>query len=234
MSNILQLPQLSSATSFAVVTNSQWNDQLSFTQSGWPTPFALAGCALVSGSGNVTCPTTALLVPGQTISPGPGIPVPTVMGTSGLCYVLGVTSPTVFTLGDANGNPLNATATNPGAILTFNPPPLDLTGINFISSVAQANVASPRILITAQTQNNTMILYPKTGVLQYNVPQTTMGQLLPGQYSVDIIGFDGIFTVNLFPQGPATVTVSAGISTTALSALPIPAATPPFAVPPHP
>lgn len=218
MTNILQLPQLSSATSFAVATNSQWTDQITFPQSGWPAAFSLANCSLVNGSGTVSCPTTALLIPGLTISPGPGIPIPTVGGTSGFCVVLAILSATTFSLGDSLGNALTATTTNPGAILTFGAPPLDLTGINFISSVAQALVSSPRLLLTAQTQDGTMVMYPKAGILQYNVPVSSMAQLLPGSYVVDILAFDGSYTVNLFPNGPASVTVSAGVSTTVLSA----------------
>ena len=211
MTNILKIPQLSSSTSFALTTNTQWLDIISFTQTGFPAPFSISGCGLISGSGTVTIPTTALLVPGLTISGTPGIPTPTLTPIP-FCYVLSITSLAAFTLGDALGNSLLATATNPGAILTFNPPPLDLTGISFISSIAQANVLNPRLLLTAQTLNGTMLNGGKTGVLQYNVPQAAMSQLLPGTYGLDIIAYDGTSTVNLFPQGPATVVVSTGVS----------------------
>jgi len=196
MTNILLLPKFSGlGTSFYLTTNSDWLDVIQFAQTGSP-PSTSAACSISSSSPTVTMASTAGLVPGQPVI---GIGIPT--GATILAI------PTALTLTLS----ANATATSVEALLTFNPVPLDLTNINFVCNI-RAEAGATQALVTAQTSDNTMINGQTAGTLTFNVPVATMANVQPGTYALDIVAFDSTHTINLFPQGPATVTIAPGVT----------------------
>jgi len=208
--NILLLPKFSATSTFTIVLNSDWLDTIEFTQSGYPNvPVTLSGCSITSGQNAVAVSSTAGLVPGQTIAGAAGIP-------SG-AFVGAITSATQFNMVNASGSALNATETDAEATLTFSPPPLDITGIDFICQVRQSTngVIGTQVFISAQTADQSFTNGGATGVLAFNVTQSTLknSALTPGIYVMDIVAEADGHTINLFPQGPATLTVLGGVTT---------------------
>src|ERR1039458_3209716 len=128
MTNILLLPKFSGAgTSFSITTTGDWNDAIFFAAVGSPAAPISMSAALVSGSATVTVAATAGLLPGQPISPIPGITEGVYIGTLATAYTL--------TMFDINNNPVLSTETDTVANLTIQPLPLDLTGIAFVAQM---------------------------------------------------------------------------------------------------
>jgi hypothetical protein len=203
MTNILSLPQFNGAqTSFVVTTNSDWLDSIFFAAPGSPsTPESMSG-QIVSGSNNITVASTSGLVPGMPISAGAGIPSGAYIGT--------LTSSTVLTMVNSSGAALNATQSDAEASLTFQPIPLDLTGIAFRANV-RASVAGTQVFVLAQTSDGSFNNGGTSGVLGFNVPYTTMQKVPPGNYVVDLLAIADGHQINLFQSGPASVVVAAGV-----------------------
>lgn len=216
MTNILSLPQMSgSGTTFAFTTNSDWRDSLYFSAPGFGPNVSGVG-TITSGSNVVTLsllagatPVTLSAVQPGMIVLGIGVPAGAFVGT------IGATS---ITFVDLNGNPLNATINDAAADLVFQAPPLDLTGINFLANLRMM-AGAPQVFLTAQTADGSMINGKTAGTLAFAVPNQpayingpSTQQVPPNNYVMDIIAMDGTYTINLFPQGPATVMVGAGIA----------------------
>ena len=204
MTNILLLPKFSGAgTSFAITTTGDWNDAILFTAVGSPaSPISMVG-ALASGNATVTVTNPAGLLPGQPISQVPGIPSGTFIGT--------IPTATTLTMVDASNAPVTATITDAEASLTFQPLPLDLTGITFLAQMRKA-AGTATVYLTAQTIDGTLNNGGVTGILAFNIPQATLADLFPDTYVIDIVATADGSTINLFPEGPATVTILQGVS----------------------
>jgi hypothetical protein len=204
MSNILLLPKFSGAgTSFAITTTGDWNDAILFTAVGSPaTPINMVG-AITATSTTVTVASTAGLLPGQPISQVPGIPAGTFIGT--------IPTPTTLTMVDAASVPVTATVTDAEASLTCQPLPLDLTNITFLAQMRK-EAGAATVYLTAKTGDGTLNNGGVTGILAFNIPQATLAHLFPDTYVIDIVATADGSTINLFPEGPATVTLLQGIS----------------------
>jgi hypothetical protein len=206
MTNILVLPQFS-AGAFTIANNAAWLDSIYFGAPGSPLPFTIAGCSTTSGSNVVTVP---VLI--GTVGIGPGMQVSgTAQGFPPASYVGQVTSLTTFTLVDGFGSLVNAIATNVEITVTFNPAPLDLTGISFAAGL-RVSAGSKQVFLPMQTGDGTLVNGGKLGTLGFNVSRVKMQSVPPGNYVMDVLATDGTVTVNLFQQAPATVTVLAGIA----------------------
>jgi hypothetical protein len=206
--NILSLPKIDGAnTSFFVPNNSDWLDSMYFSQPGFGPPVPLQGCILTASSNLIGVPSALGIQPGMQISATPGL--------IGGGYVGAIPSTTTLTCVSMAGSPILATASTPEATLTFNPAPLDLSGISFIASLRQS-ISDERIFLTAQTADSTMLNFGVTGVLGFNVPA---GAILPvpvGAYVMDILAIADGHVVNMMPQVPAAVTIAFGISDASL------------------
>ena len=137
-----------------------------------------------------------------------------VSGTPGIpsaSYVGNIPSLTTFTLVDGTGNKLNATANSIEITITFNPPPLDLSGIGFVSNLRTAP-GSAQVFLVAQTGDGTMVNGATAGTLSWNVPGARMQNVPAGIYVMGILAVDSTTRRELFPTAPATVTVIAGVS----------------------
>jgi hypothetical protein len=206
MTNILVLPQFS-VGAFTIANNAAWLDSIYFGAPGFPSPFMITGCSTTSGSNVVTVPITI-----GTVGIGPGMQVSgTAQGFPPASYVGQVLSLTTFTLVDSVGNLINATATNAEVTVTFNPPPLDLTGISFAAGL-RASSSSKQVFLVMQTGNNTLVNGGKLGTLSFNVSRSRMQSVPAANYVMDLLATDGTVTINLFQQAPATVTVLAGVA----------------------
>lgn len=217
MSNIQLLPQFDGNNcGFSLVTNSWWTDIIYFTQPGFGPPVQVAGCGIASGQNVISVPQTSSLFPGMTISSlAAGIPAGAYIG------VVSLASITVVAL---NGSPLNLAASNTDMTLLFNPPPLDLTGINFICNWRRnrwrpswqglnfPEWQGTQVFLTCQTGDGSIISGGPLGTLQFNVPHTTINQIPPATYFMDILAFDGIYQINLFQNAPCPVILSGGIT----------------------
>lgn len=209
MTNILLIPQIAKA-SFQITNNSDWNDSIFFGAPGAPTqPLVLSGCQLAAASNVVTVSSTQAVLEGMPISAMPGIPAGAFVGS--------ITGLSTFVMVDSDGAAKNATATNANAQVTLQPPPLDLTGIEFVATLR--STTSGENVATIQTSDGTFINGGKTGILSFNilyfidgVTNPLLTKLFPDDYVLDIVAMADGNTINLFPEGPATVTVFAGVT----------------------
>ena len=209
MTNILLMPQIDgSQTSFAIFNNADWVDNLYFTAPGYGPALTLTGCSLASGSNNIAVPSTLGIQPGMAIAPTPGLPNGAFVGA--------ITSLIQLTAVSSAGTPVNATATTVVATLTFGPPPLDLSNINFLANLRTQSGNVAQIWLTAKTADGSMNNGGLTGVLSFNVPSSVMQSVPAGTYALDILAMADGRTVNLMANGPASVIVSQGISDAAL------------------
>jgi hypothetical protein len=201
------MPQLDGAnTSFAVDGNADWTDAMFFGAPGYGPPVMMTGCSLTAGSNIVTLQTTVGLQPGMQIAGTPGLPS---------CYIVSIPSTTTITTGDIYGNPVNAVATTVETNLSFNPRPLDLTGISFIAHL-RAEPGATQVFLTAKTTDGTLMQYGSSGVLAFNVPAVKMGGVPPRTYVMDLLAIADGRVINLIPNQPCNVTVNPGISDSAL------------------
>jgi hypothetical protein len=203
MTNVLLLPAFSSQSAFAVVNNADWNDGILFCAPTSPTLPIMLVCSYTAGLPTVNCGATSQLVTGMPIAIAPGIP--------GGAFVGSILDAANFTMVDVNGIPLNATMTEAAAALTFNPIPLDITGISFRAQV-RAMAGGNDVYLDISTNDGTMINGGSDGVLLFKVPALSMMKIDAGSYVMDILAFGDGNTMNLFPQGAAALTVNDGIT----------------------
>lgn len=200
MTQILSLPQIDGAQSvFPVVKSAGWYDTIMFSAPGSPALQSAIG-ALVSGAALVTglpAETVASIVPGQVVT-GFGIPAGATVAT--------VPSTTSITLSAP------VTVTDAAANLTFQPMPLDLTGISFGLQV-RPSADSPVLLLDVSTAAGTMINGGATGQLAFNVPPDSLSDLAVGNYVADIVATGDGRVVNLFQtNGPASLIVRQSVT----------------------
>ena len=202
MTNILQLPRLGAQSSFALARNSDWLDTMFFAAPGSPpSALSLTG-AIVSGSNTVTVPSTAGLIPGMPIAPIPGVPAG--------AYV-GVIASTTFTMVNLAGTAVNATVSDAEAQFSIEPLPLDLTGIAFTAQWRSA-VGGSEVFLTLQTADGSLVNGGPTGTLAFNVPESAFANIIAATYVMDIIATADGHTINLFPEGPASIVLSEGVT----------------------
>jgi hypothetical protein len=207
---ILLLPKIDGLnTEFVVPNNADWLDGMFFSAPGF-TGVVLLTVSLTVGSNIGTAASVQGLVPGMLISPVPGIP----QGT----YIGAVPTTTTFTMVNGSGSPVNATVTDAEAEVSFEPIPLDLSGIQFVANL-RTTQGGPQNFLTAQTADNTMINGQLAGTLAFNVPRlprtlngANMSMVPPGTYQLDIIAIADGYTINLMPESPATVIVTPGVT----------------------
>ena len=210
MTNLLNLPQIPAGTAIDIVSNCDWDDQFFVPVSGFPAAQTLIGTlasneSFAISSAAPVVPGAASVVPGM-IASGSGIPPGTVV-TSVTPTVIGLSNP--------------ATISAPGAMVTFSPPPLDLTGISF-SSILRASAISPNVLISASTAVGTMTNGNTSGLFGWSVPGATMLAApflasLAGQgivsCVVDVVATDATGAlVNLCQGGPIAVNVRLSVT----------------------
>ena len=168
--NILSLPLIS--IEITTGTNEDWRDSIMFAAPSSPgEPVALIG-VITSGQATVTgLSSTSGLVTGMGVA-GVGIPA----GAT----ILAITGATTLTLS------ANATATNIVAALTFNPVPLDLTGIEF-RMTPRRDREDIEVAIEASTENERLINGGLGGQLGWLVPAVEMGRIRPATYAFDVV-----------------------------------------------
>jgi hypothetical protein len=201
--NLLSLPYFSSQAIFEIAQNADWLDAIFFVAPGSPpAPLTITG-SITSGSNTVTVASAAGIVPGQPIVPVPGIPTSAFVGA--------IPTPTTFTIVNSTGGTLNATATDAEASLTFEPLPLDLTGISFAAEVRNT-VGNPQVFLLVQTSDGSFFNSGTSGILSFKIPATKIQYIPVGSYVIDIVATANGQTVNLFPEGPATLIVIEGVT----------------------
>ena len=203
MTNLLSIPQIPAGTVIDIVSNCDWDDQFFVPASGFPAAQTLIGTLASNESFAIS--DAASVVPGM-IASGSGIPPGTV-----------VTSVTPTVIGLSNF----ATISAPGATVTFTPPPLDLTGISF-SSTLRASAATPNVILAMTTAAGTMTIGSPSGMFGWSVPGATMlaapfPASLAGQGTVscvvDVVATDATGAlVNLCQGGPITVNVRLSVT----------------------
>jgi hypothetical protein len=207
MTNILSIPLLDGAnTSFMISNNAAWTDSIYFGAPGYGPPFVINGCVTTIGTNIITVPvaiSAANINVGMQVSGSPGLP--------SASYVGAITSVNTFAIVDSSGNALTATATSAEVSVTFNPPPLDLSGIGFVSNLRIA-AGSTQVFLVAQTGNGTMTIGGALGTLAWNVPRKIMQSVPAGGYVMDVLAADTTTVINLFPKAPASVIVTAGVA----------------------
>jgi len=205
---ILELPSFSGdGTSFIIATNSDWLDSIFFISPQSPdAPITMVG-ALVMASNIVTVTSTIGLVPGMPISPMPAL------YDQVAYFVREITSPTQFKMVDQYGNPQNAMITDASAQLVFQPLPLNLAGIEFRAEL-RTTEDSEQVLLSLQTSDGTLLNGGNDGTLGFNVTRDKLDHLKARDYVMDIVATADGHVINLFPAGPATVTVTVGVTVT--------------------
>jgi hypothetical protein len=89
---------------------------------------------------------------------------------------------------------------------------VDITGIHFRAQLRRA--AEDPVLIgnlDMDTNNQLLVNGGTTGILAWNVPYTTMQDIPPGSYVMDIIATFTPYKINLM-SSPATVVVKQGVT----------------------
>lgn len=202
--NILFLPRFESAE-FDLPQNSDWLDGLFFTSSSadQAAPIEMVG-AMTLGSPTVAVESALTLIPGMPVSAVKGIPTGSYIGTI----------PTLinFTLVDIDGNPVNANATTAVAALTFQPLPLDITGIRF-KAMVRHRIGGAETVLVVDTEDGTFVNGGTSGVLSFNVLQDKMSKISPNKYYMDIVAEADGHIINLFPINPAVINFAKGITT---------------------
>ena len=208
MTNILILPAFDgSATEFVVTNNSDWYDAIFFPAMGSPPSVTLSG-STVETSNALTVSSTAALATGMPISPSPGIP-------NG-AFIDAIISATQVTMRDFEGYVLYCTATDNKIGITFQQVPMDLTDIEFVANI-RLKAGGPESFMTIQTSDGSFNNGGPSGTLAFAISadieaSPSMTRLQPGSYVMDIVAIADGVTINLFPEGPATVTVLDGVT----------------------
>jgi hypothetical protein len=203
MTNVLLLPAFSVGSTFIVPNNADWLDGIFFSAPGSPTAPLQLLASLTFGNPNVVVGSTQGIVPGMPIDVSPGVP--------GGAFVGAIIDTQTFTMVDIARVPLNASLTDNQALLILNAVPLDLTGITFKAQV-RAMAGGNDVYIVMTTADGSMVNGGADGTLLFNIPASSMQKVDAGQYVMDILAEGDGNTMNLFPQGPATVQVVEGIT----------------------
>ena len=99
--------------------------------------------------------------------------------------------------------------------------PIDLTGITFSAKVKTSTAVGGKLLLDMSTQNGLLVVDAALGTLSFAVPwaQPTNGTpgctaTLPSETAamMDILAFGDGQRMNLFQQGPASVTIALGVT----------------------
>lgn len=209
MTQILNLPQIDgSRTSFTITKNSLFSFGIAFPYPAGPQVPLVAACAMVAGSAilsGLSAQTVASLVTGQPVA-GYGIPA----------------GATITGLPSATSVQLSAPATQTGALVgvTFQPLPLDITGIAFLMQVLRAprdSSGTGNVLFEMSTANGLLVNGGTSGVLSGSAGLAVVGKLPVSQaagFVTDIVAtaIDG-GPINLMAaSGPASVIVLPGVS----------------------
>ncbi|KTS09742.1 hypothetical protein SB2_11855 [Methylobacterium radiotolerans] len=206
MTQIFNLPQIDGTrTTFVVAKDSVFQFSIPFPYPAGPQLILVAACAMTAGSptlANLPAETVSSLVTGQPVA-GYGIPV----GTT----IVAIPTTTSVTLSSA--------ATQSGASIgvSFQPLPLDLTGISFLMQVRR--VAGDEFpLLIMSTDNGLLINGGTSGVLAINAPPSALAGLplstaaMPLVTDISATASDG-GPINLMAQsGPASVVVQQAVS----------------------
>lgn len=185
---ILSLPLLT--VTFETATNESWRDSVAFGTAGTITGYATAGntgngtlgalsVALGAYTGDyiltLTGPTTFRVTDpdGYTVGAGvTGVP----FSASGIAFTLSAGT-TAFALGDS-------------FTLTVLPQPLDITGIRFVMMMRQT-AGNATILLSADTDDGTLVNGGSTGVLGFAIPVETMERIatspVGSPYVLDVV-----------------------------------------------
>jgi hypothetical protein len=211
MTNIMLLPQMDGTqSSFAVTNNGDWVDTICFTSPGsTSTPLPVLGVTTAASNTFTVSPTinaaisTVGLVPGMPFAAYPGFPLGGFVGA--------VLSSTQVTLVDGNGNPLNSTIGDAEINVTFEPLVLDITGIRFRAHL-RPSIGSPTLWLGLDTTTGSLINGGTSGLLSFNVPQSTMALVPPQTHVLDILAIADNRVFNVFPNAPCNVVVTQGIT----------------------
>lgn len=192
-------------TSFTITKGAAFQYAFAFPDQVGPQVPIVAAPAMAAGSPTLSGlpeETVASLVTGQPVA-GYGIP----QGTT----IVGIPSTTSVTLS------ANATQTGAAVGVTFQPVPLDLTGIYFKQQI-RPSASNALVLLEMSTANGFMVNGGSSGVVGAYVPPSALDRLPLADPSrplvTDIIATasDG-GPINLMAQsGPATVSVLAGVT----------------------
>jgi hypothetical protein len=202
MTNVLNLPLMANLA-FEITRDADWLDSLFFSAPGSPQAIITMIGSIIQGNSAITVTTAAGLVPGQPIAPGGGIP--------GGAYVGSIPAAGTVQMVNIAGNALNALETNATVSLSFEPVPLDLTGIEFRSMLRSAE-GDAQVFLEMSTAEGTMVNGGLSGVLSWNVKQPQLAQVAAAQYVLDILAAGDGNTINLLPGNPAQVTLSDGVT----------------------
>ncbi|MGU3387298.1 hypothetical protein ACLBYG_22500 [Methylobacterium sp. D53M] len=209
MTQILNLPQIDgSRTSFTITKNSVFTFGIAFPYPAGPQVPLVAACAMTAGSAilaGLSTQTVASLVTGQPVA-GYGVPA----------------GATISGIPSSTSVQISAPATQSGALVgvTFQPLPLDITGIAFLMQILRAprdSSGSGNVLLEASTANGRLINGGTSGVLSGSVGQDAVAKLplsAAPSFVTDIVATasDG-GPINLMAaSGPASVVVLPGIS----------------------
>jgi hypothetical protein len=206
VTQIANLPQIDGTrTAFTIAKNARFQFSIAFPFPAGPQVPLVAVCAIVAGSATLAglpTGTVAALVTGQPVA-GYGIPDGTIIAA--------IPSATSVTLSAA------ATQTAAAIGLTFQPLPLDITGISFLMQVRTA-ATNAGVYLEMSTDNGLLINGGTSGVFGGDASPDDIASLpltAPGATLVtDIVATaaDG-GPINLMAvSGPASVTVLPGVS----------------------
>jgi hypothetical protein len=206
VTQIASLPQIDGTrTAFTIAKNARFQFSIAFPYPAGPQVPLVAVCAIVAGSATLSglpVGTVAALVTGQPVA-GYGIPAGAIIAA--------IPTTTSVTLSAA------ATQTAAAIGLTFQPLPLDITGISFLMQVRTA-ATNAGVYLEMSTDNGLLINGGTSGVFGGDaspdelarLPLTAAGTTLV----TDIVATaaDG-GPINLMAvSGPASVTVLPGVS----------------------
>jgi hypothetical protein len=207
VTQIANLPQIDGMrTAFLVAKNARFQFSIAFPYPAGPQAPLVAACAITTGSATLSglpASTVSALVTGQPVA-GYGIPA----GTT----IAAIPSTTSVTLSAA------ATQTAAAIGLTFQPLPLDITGISFLMQVRTA-ATNAGVYLEMSTANGLLLNGGTSGVFGGDVLPSELASLpltAPGTTLVtDIVASaaDG-GPINLMANGSASVTVLPGVSRT--------------------
>ena len=157
MSNLGSLPQIPAGTTITLVAGASWLDQFYVQQPGYPAaPLPFLG-TVIGGNATIALNSVAGITVGCLVV-GYGIPA----GSQVVNVIDSTTNTITLNL------PANNVGTATNVPLLVYGPPLDLTGINFSSTVRESLVSST-VLLAASTANGLMINGGQSGNFGWQV-----------------------------------------------------------------
>lgn len=201
MTQISNLPQIDGArTSFTITKGAVFSYSIAFPSPLGPQLPLVAAATMTSGSAilsNLPAATVASLVTGQPVA-GYGVPA----------------GATIAAIPSTTSVTLSAAATQSGAAIgvTFQPLPLDISGISFRQQI-RTSAGDPAMFLELSTTNGLLVNGGTSGVLACLVPPAALVPLplatadAPLATDIVVTAPDG-GPINLMAQsGPASVTV---------------------------